>query len=382
MIDLYIAGVQPLGHMESVDPFPALLATRWKVRWLVWRNRMIANPGFQRRAAANPLLRPLARRRAARLFDLVAGFSYSQVLLASVESGLLDLLESGPIGIDAIAGRTGLKPEAARRLVRAAAALDLAESVGEENWMLGQQGAALSGNPGALAMIRHHRLLYADLADPVALLRDDRTSPTALSEFWRYGGDGETAKAYSELMALSQAMVAEQFLAAYSLARHRALLDVGGGHATFLGHVAQAAPHLRLGLFDLPAVVQGAGGLPGASRHEGDFFHDPIPIGYDCVTLVRVLHDHDDAPCLTLLRAIRAALPAGGRLVIAEPMAGTPAAPAMGDAYFGMYLWAMRSGRPRTAAEIGALLERAGFRQWRERTTPQPLVASMIVAQT
>ncbi len=183
---------------------------RWKLRWLAWRNRVIASPAFQRQAAANPLLRPVARRRAARLFDLVAGFSYSQVLLATVESGLCEVLESGPVGVDQIAAKTGLSTDAALRLVRAAAALDLAEAVGADHWMLGQQGAALLGSPGAQAMISHHRLLYADLADPLALLRDDRLSPTALSDFWRYGSDSETARAYSELMTVSQTMVAEE----------------------------------------------------------------------------------------------------------------------------------------------------------------------------
>jgi demethylspheroidene O-methyltransferase len=97
------------------------------------------------------------------------------------------------------------------------------------------------------------------------------------------------------------------------------------------------------------------------------FFRDALPPGYDCITLVRVLHDHDDAACLALLRAVRRALPPGGRLVIAEPMAGTPGALAMGDAYFGFYLWAMNAGRPRTAAEYGAMLKTAGFAGWRRR---------------
>ena len=36
---------------------------------------------------------------------------------------------------------------------------------------LGPLGAAMVGNPGVAAMVEHHALLYADLADPVALLR-------------------------------------------------------------------------------------------------------------------------------------------------------------------------------------------------------------------
>ena len=63
---------------------------------------------------------------------------------------------------------------------------------------------------------------------------------------------------------------------------------------------------------------------------------------------MRVVHDHDDGAALHLMRAVHAALPRGGRLLLAEPMAGTPGAERMGDAYFGFYLLAMGSaGRGR-----------------------------------
>ena len=62
-------------------------------------------------------------------------------------------------------------------------------------------------------------------------------------------------------------------------------------------------------------------------------------------------------------------------------MAGTRSAKAMGDAYFGLYLWAMRSGRPRSRAQIAAMMERAGFANIRKIATRLPLIASIIVAR-
>ena len=53
---------------------------------------------------------------------------------------------------------------------------------------------------------------------------------------------------------------------------------------------------------------------------------------------------------MTLLRAIRRALPADGTLLIAEPISGVRGAEPIGDAYFAFYLLAMGSGRPRTFA--------------------------------
>jgi demethylspheroidene O-methyltransferase len=50
-------------------------------------------------------------------------------------------------------------------------------------------------------------------------------------------------------------------------------------------------------------------------------------------------------------------------------------------AYFGMYLQAMGSGRSRSAAQLGALLEQAGFDQVRELRTAVPLQAGLLVAR-
>ncbi|WP_233998048.1 methyltransferase [Erythrobacter sp. QSSC1-22B] len=374
-------------------PPPGSMLAGWKRRWIGWRNGVIGNSRFQRWAAANPLTRTIAQRRAGGLFDLVAGFTYSQTLSAAVESGVIELLAAGPVSLADAGKRCGLSEEAAALLLRASAAIDLAQEVEPGVWMLGQQGAALRGNAGVLAMIRHHRLLYADLADPLALLRRERSSPTALSDFWTYAGEPDPAarddcntRAYSELMASSQAMVVEQVLAAYRFDRHRSLLDVGGGYGVFATAVAAAYPALNTGIFDLPDVLRHhAGESTPVSRqaptlHPGDFFRDPIPTGYDCISLVRILHDHDDAPAADLLSAIHESLEHGATLLIAEPMAGTRGARKMGDAYFGLYLWAMRSGRPRRADEIGAMLNRAGFRDWRRVATDLPVITSLIVA--
>jgi demethylspheroidene O-methyltransferase len=43
-------------------------------RLFAWRDRLIASDSFRRRAAAFPLTRPLARKRARELFDICAGF--------------------------------------------------------------------------------------------------------------------------------------------------------------------------------------------------------------------------------------------------------------------------------------------------------------------
>jgi demethylspheroidene O-methyltransferase len=94
-----------------------------------------------------------------------------------------------------------------------------------------------------------------------------------------------------------------------------------------------------------------------------------------------VLHDHDNEAALQILSAARLALPAGGTLLIAEPMAQTPGAGRVGDAYFGFYFMAMGQGRARPQEEIASLLQRAGFLRIRRVRTRIPLIASLTVAQ-
>jgi demethylspheroidene O-methyltransferase len=374
--------------MKSSNFKEAEIPLRW--RWLAWRNRLLASPGFQRFAASFVLTRPIARRRARALFDLVAGFTYSQILAACIQTGLLEVLADGPHDLATIAPRIDLPPAGADRLLRAAAALGLAQPVGSF-WALGADGAAILGNRGIAEMVAHHSLLYADLADPVALLRRGGGGGQ-LSRLWHYAessgaGDAAAVADYSALMAASQAMVAAQVIAAYPFHRHRRLLDVGGGEGGFLTSVGAQAPALGLGLYDLPPVAERArsrladAGLAARARvFGGNFLCDSLPQGYDCVSLIRVLHDHDDTPALALLRNIHAALPPGGTLLIAEPMAQTPGAEQSGDAYFGFYLLAMGSGRPRSITAIAGMLRAVGFSRTKLVRTAMPLTARAIVA--
>ncbi|MEE4236394.1 MAG: methyltransferase, partial [Anderseniella sp.] len=260
-------------------------------------------------------------------------------------------------------------------------------------YRLGGLGPAVVGEPGILAMVEHNATFYRDLADPVALLRGEGR-PTQLECYWAYSGadnpdalEGERVSAYSELMAASQRMVAEEVLAVYPVARHRRLVDVGGGEGAFVAEAGRAAPRLELGVFDLPAVVERAAAnlhRQGMSArfygHGGNFFTDPVPEGADLVSLVRVLHDHNDDEAMVLLRNIRASMQPGATLLVAEPMADAAGAHAVGDSYFAFYLLAMGRGRARSATEIAAMLNNAGFGRIREIRTNTPVITQLVVA--
>jgi len=355
------------------------------------RNRLLGSATFRAWAQKLPITRGVARRRANALFGLASGFIHSQVLQACVRLDLFERLAGGAVPAATLAEAHGLDPERLAHLLRAAAALDLLEARADDRYGLGPLGAAMVDNRSVTAMVEHHALLYADLEDPLAIYRGD--AQTRLSTLWPYaaGGDPERldaadVSAYTTLMAESQAMIAEQVLDAVALGDCRTLLDVGGGAGAFVSAAAARWPDLQLTIADLPGVADiatqriSAAGLDRRVTVVGvDAAAEPLPGGFDVVSLIRILHDHDDERAVALLGAARRALGAGGRLVVAEPMAGPGRAGALIDAYFNVYLLAMGSGRPRTAGQLTALLERAGFRDVRRRPTRVPLLTSVLV---
>lgn len=378
----------------NIPARPAPADSSWMDRMRDRWNALVATDGFQRWSARFPLTRPVAMRRSRALFDLCAGFVYTQTLLACVEVELFEFLAAGSATIDEIAAFTKMPPAAAERLVNAGCSLRLLEKRRNGRIALGALGAPMVGNAGLRALVNHHRMAYEDLSDPVALLREGADFRTALSRYWPYADaprpqsiDDARVASYSQMMSATLPPLATDVLDAYDLSRHECLLDVGGGEGVFLTLAGQRHKSLQLRLFDLPAVAARARsrldavGLGDRVRCDGgNFHHDALPAGADVCSLVRVLLDHDDASVQRLLVRAREALPPGGVLLVAEAMAGAPGAETVGDAYFSFYLMAMGKGRARRPAELHAMLKAAGFRKSRELPTRYPIQTGLIVA--
>jgi len=379
---------------------PRLGVTGLRNRWFRLRDRLLVSERFQQFASRFPLFRPVARRRVDDLFALCSGFVHTQVLLACVRMDLFQLVRHGPVYLDELVKKTGADTEGLRTLVEAAAGIRLLriEAISQDKIAvgLGDLGGALLGNPSVLDMIGHHHHLYEDLRDPVAFFSRPREElDTTLSAYWPYAKAGEPAElsvdavsAYTELMGASQAMIAAQVLAAYPIHKHRQLLDLGGGNGSFSTAVARQVPAIAIRMLDLPAVAKQAtariAGLGLSHRITpvgGDFFRDELPAGADLISLVRILHDHDDARVLTLLKAARRAIAPAGVLLIAEPMS-TPDQPhQIADSYFGVYLRAMGSGRPRSATDVDRLLAAAGFGPSRSHHTDLPQLVQVLTCK-
>ena len=371
---------------------------RWLDAWDAWCDKWLTHPGLYRWALSNPLTLWFTRRRTRQVFDLMAGFVHTQVLLSCVRLRIFEHLQRGPKTLSELALLCGQPEAGLQRLIQSAETLQVLEKRSGLRYGLGPLGKPIASHPGIAAMIEHNQLLYQDMADPVAMLQDDWQG--RMAAYWPYadaqlahatqqqGQSEQLAARYSELMAASQGFVIQELLAAYPFDEHLCVLDVGGGKGRWVSELAMAYPSLSLMLFDLPGVAEVArafmqqqGVADRVHLKAGDFTQDALPTGADLVTLVRVAHDHPDEVVLALLQKIHRCLPAGGTLLIAEPMAQEAGEASVIDAYFHFYLLAMGSGRLRTPTELFALMRQAGFGHLEIAPSPMPVHAKVLVGR-
>lgn len=389
-----------MNHKLDLADVPSSLqaANTWHDRMLAWLERLYASPRLYSFSLTNPFTRWVTRRRTQKLFDLMAGFVHTQVMLGCIRLDLFKMLHQAPADLQQIAARVNMPAPVLQRLLLSAVSLGLLECRSQSRFGLGPLGVPLATHDGIAAMIEHNHLLYADMQDPVGFLNNAWQGDMAA--YWPYAHDAQAAtraaqdkfSRYSDLMAASQGFVVEEILSSYFFDEHQCVLDVGAGKGRFACDMAAHAPHLKVKLFDLPPVlelaknnVQQRGMSERMSFYPGSFLHDELPQGADLVTLVRVAHDHPDDVVKQLLQKIHAALPLGGVLLLAEPMAQTLSASQSGsaqaDAYFHFYLLAMGAGRLRTPEELMRLMAEVGFGQIEHLPNAMPIHAQLIVAR-
>jgi hypothetical protein len=158
----------------------------------------------------------------------------------------------------------------------------------------------------------------------------------------------EYARAFNGGMTGVSAMSIDAAVPLYDFTDRRLIVDVGGGHGALLAAVLAQSPTAQGVLFDLPSVVEGAGraldaaGVTQRCTVTAGSFFDSVPNGGDAYLLKSIIHDWDDASALTILRNVRAAIAADGKLLLLELVL-----PKRGAATFG------HAARHRDAGECG-----------------------------
>jgi hypothetical protein len=176
----------------------------------------------------------------------------------------------------------------------------------------------------------------------------------------------DEAATFNEGMTGFTQQAAAAILKAYDFSKCGTIVDVGGGHGALLLAILKGTPGARGIVFDAPQVAEGArkaieaAGLSDRCKAEGGDFFKAVP-GGDLVIMKNIIHDWNDAKATQILKSCRAALPASGKLLLAELVVPPGFAPHMSH-ILDLEMMVLCDGKERTEAEYRELLAGAGFR--------------------
>lgn len=281
---------------------------------------------------------------------------------AALELGLVDhLVAAGaPQHARDLADACACDPRSTRLLLRALAALDVLEEVGQDTFAITAEAARLLRQlRPVLAWRRVEAERWSRLAERVRTGRD-------ADAFDVIGGG--LAHPWLRAMGALQDLGVGAEIASLPIAGVRRLLDVGAGAGRYAAAMLRAHPELHVTAVDHPRAIDVArdhlrdeGLLDRATVVAVDFF-DPnaeLPGGHDAAWIAGVLHVQDEPACRDLLRRVRRALATGGVVIVQERLddLDSPRARVNALAYHVM----STTARCHSRAALESMLREAGF---------------------
>ncbi|UBF25808.1 methyltransferase [Kovacikia minuta CCNUW1] len=309
------------------------------------------------------------------LMQMVTAYWVSQSIYAAAKLGIADQLKLGPQHCDQLAVTTGCDRTALYRLLRALASVGIFAETEPGYFCLTPLGDYLrSDMPGS---VRDASIMVGDPEHYNAwgnILHSVKTGESAFENlfgmniFQYYAQNPEPAAVFDRAMTSFSSTEIAGVVAAYDFSPIRKLVDVAGGHGSFLFSILKANPHLEGILFDQAEVIDRAQSLIGSEPllnrcqlAAGDFF-EAVPAGADAYILKHIIHDWDDERAIAILKQCHRAMTADGRVLVVEQVIPPGNEPFLGKLLDVNMLVMCPGGKERTAAEYQQIFAAAGFK--------------------
>lgn len=304
--------------------------------------------------------------------QLVGGYRFSQMVHVAAKLGIADHLKDGPQTVAELAKRTKTNPDALYRLMRTLSGTGVFAEEDQMRFRLTPAAELLlAGAPGSMraeALVSGEDFMWKSWG---GLLHSVQTGETAFNHLFGQGtwewfkAHPREARLFDGLQAEGTRRATDSIVGSYDFSGAKHVIDIAGGNGELLSAILAKNPQARGTLFELDHVVAAAKAnpLPAlASRCTfvgGDFFKS-IPSGGDVYLLKYIIHDWDDARSLEILKNVRRAIPAGGKLLLIEELIcsrNEACRAKVGD----ITMLVRTGGKNRTEAEYRKLLGEAGF---------------------
>lgn len=308
------------------------------------------------------------------VLNLIQGSVITQALYVAAKFGIADVLGDGPLTATEIAKRVGTEPEATYRLLRALSGYSIFAEQADGRFALTPMADALRDDAPdsmrGIAMLMGHPLLWEDWGQLINSVRTGEASLPKLRGMGAYDflmANPEYAAVFFQGMGSMSGAETDPIIATYDFSRFRKIVDVGGGRGTLIAGILQKAPSAKGVLYDAPfatadagPVLDAAGVASRCSVENGSFF-DKLPAGADAYVLKHILHDFPEGECVAILKNVREAIAADGRLLVAEYVI-----PGNNERHIGniidLWLLLLLGAKERTLPQYSELFAKAGFK--------------------
>jgi len=318
------------------------------------------------------------------LLQLAFGPMVAQALYVAAKLGLADHLAEKPLPISELASRTNVHEGALYRLLRSLVSFGVFAETDPKVFALTPYAEPLrsdvvnSMRNGVVFMGEEwHWRVWNNLLYSVQTGKPAWGYMHGAEVFDYFAANSEQAEIFNRAMTDGSIGVAPAIVESYDFSGCKMLVDIAGGHGYLLAQILKAFPGVNGTLFDVAAVINGAGALLEkegvAARVEkvaGDFFA-AVPGGADAYMMKHIIHDWDDQRAIQILNCIHAAMADDGKVLIIETVV-----PAGNEPHYSKVLdlemLVSPGGVERTAEEYRELLAAAGLRLTRIIPTPSP----------
>jgi precorrin-6B methylase 2 len=324
-----------------------------------------------------------------RLLQTAEGFFASQVLFATTEMGVYNLLSQKPMSPAEVASAVGADPDATERVLNAAVAIGTLTIEGNtySNSPLASE-VLVADRPGYLGnwirLMSYFARGWTHLTDSV------RTGEAAEEPWLPLGKDPDYTRDFVAGMDDYARLRGKEVLRFLDLSGKRTMVDIGGGLGTYAILFAQQWPDLKVTVFDLPEVARAAQENVATSDvadrisvQAGNYHDDAIgDEQYDVAFISDTLHQETPEGCMKLLNKTYDALEPGGQLVVQAMFLNEDRVSPRWPVMVSLNLLVLYgTGRAYTVDETTRFVESAGFKECRLEQMTLLNVNSLLLAQ-
>ncbi|MCA2220175.1 acetylserotonin O-methyltransferase [Nonomuraea aurantiaca] len=328
----------------------------------------------------------------ARLLELLSAKWLSQAVGVVARLGIADLVADKPRTPLDLATACETNPQALYRILRATACIGVLAEDDQGRFALTPLAEPLRSDvPGSLRAAAITMNMDPMWRPYGHIDHSVRTGEPAFdyvygTSVYQYLRDHlEAAALFQQTAAGFYAMSAPPVVAAYDFSPYRTIVDVGGGIGALLATILHGNPQARGVLLEDASVIPlardrlaAAGVADRVDLVAGDFFAE-VPSTGDLYLIKSCLRNWDDHDAGRILATIRAAMPAGVRLLVVDAVV-----PTGNDFHHSkisdVELLTVAGGRERRADEWQALFATTGFRPSATIPTPGPVALMEVEA--